>query len=576
MIVESPNKIQKLKKILPLNWDIKASVGHIKTLSDTYKNNIGLDSSYNPVFQTLPGKTKIIQNIIKNLNQYNEIYLATDPDREGEAIAYHLSQIIPKKYQDYIKRVSFNDLSSSTVLKSLKNPQGINHNIVKSQFFRSISDKLIGYRGTNLLKLYDGDIKSIGRVQAVGIQLLMNRQNEIDNYQPKYRKTHKVKIVDDLRNIHHLTQVDSKLKPISYPITVENTQETLQDNHKKTIQLKLKEVKTTNSLLPPPLPYNTSSALSTMSKRYNFTVKHVSNLLQKLFELGLITYIRTDSTYISPEFIDRSYLTLKPSLKDKIVKRSFQRSDNQEAHEAIRVVDFKITPKSKSITSLTPDLQKIYQDIYQRTYNLFLPDQENQNITYVFEPIDQNNGEELHFYVKNETVVIDEGWNQSSKGSGKSHLLTVRKNITYPGVMFSEQYVSNPKPTYYTESTLIKALEKNKVGRPSTYVTYINTLKDKGYVFKDKESSILRINDLGIRLYKLSQKLLKPFSDLRFTSEVFEKECDRIVAESAKDPDTYKTFIKKWDLMFDNWFQHYYKTKQSSDNKNYESDFTIR
>lgn len=575
MIVESPNKIQKLKKILPLNWDIKASVGHIRTLSNDYKNNIGLDSLYNPIFQTLPGKTKIIKNITKNLSQYNRIYLATDPDREGEAIAYHLLQVIPKKYQNNIKRVSFNDLSSSTVLNSLKNPQDINYNIVKSQFFRNISDKLIGYRGTNLLKLYDNNIKSIGRVQAVGIQLLMERQKEIDNYRPKYRKTHKVKIKDDLGNIHHLTQVDSKLKHISYPIDIENTQGLPQSNSEGIITLKLKEIKTTNVLLPPPLPYNTSSALSTMSKKYNFTVKHVSNLLQKLFELGLITYIRTDSTYISPEFIDQSYLTIGPSLKNKIVKRSFQRADNREAHEAIRIVDFKITPKNKSITSLNPDLQKIYQDIYQRTYNIFLPDQENQNITYIFEPVDQSEEKEPHLYIKNETVVINKGWNQSFNEMNKPPQLSVKKNIVYPGSMFTEQYISNPKPVFYTESTLIKTLEKNKVGRPSTYVTYINTLKDKEYVFNDKGSSALRINDLGIRLYELSQKLLKPFSNINFTSEVFEKECDRIVADTPKDPDTYKTLIKKWDLMFDNLFQQYYNNKQSKNIKNHENDFAI-
>ena len=520
VIVESPSKSKTIEKYLGNDFKVVASVGHIRDLatSGTFGFGVDIENGFKPNYVTMKGKTKVINDLKKDVKDSDTVYLASDPDREGEAIAWHLKDTL--KLDNY-KRVLFNEITHDKVIDAINNPTTIDDNLVRSQETRRILDRIIGFRLSKLLQSKIG-AKSAGRVQSVALKLIVDREREIEAFIPeeywtitahfkefdstlfKYKK-------DDLE-LHNEDEVNDVLSKIGKEYVVESY-----DQKKKNKKS--------------PLPFTTSTLQQTASNKLGFSARRTMSTAQKLYEgidigtetVGLITYMRTDSIRLSDDFVKPTMKFIEEEYGKNYVGyvKSGKKKDNvQDAHEGIRPTSILRDPE-KIKSHLSSDEYKLYKLIYARTLACLMADSIVNQTTVIFDNNDykfKTTGQVLIFdgylkvykdYESNEDTVLPEiGENETC----------ITDDVE------SKQHFTKP-PARYTEATLIKKLEEDGIGRPSTYATIIDTIKTRDYVvLEDKK---FKPTEMG---FETTDKLQEFFSDIintEYTSNM-ETELDEI------------------------------------------------
>ena len=520
LIVESPSKAKTIGKYLGSTYKVMASVGHIRDLPKS-RLGIKIEENFNPDYINIRGKGDLIKELKKEAKKAGKIYLATDPDREGEAISWHLAHILGIDPNSNC-RVEFNEITKSTVKEAIKSPRAINMGLVDAQQARRILDRLVGYQISPLLwkKVKRG--LSAGRVQSAALKMVCDREQEINSFIPSEYWNINAIFEKDIQFFAKLYSYGSK------KITVQNKEqcdEILKDLKKgkfvvESINQKMRKAK-------PYAPFTTSSMQQEASNKLGFFTKRTMQTAQQLYEgvdiqgkgtLGLVTYIRTDSVRISEEaktitkqFIGEVYG--KEYVGNNIF--SNKKKDIQDAHEAIRPSDVMLRPDDIK-DSLSKDQYKLYKLIWDR----FVASQMSE-AEYDSAAVEIKNGN--YGFKANGSRLVFDGYKKIYKTDKEDEkVLPELKSGEEPKLIEikSEQKFTMPPPRY-TEASLIKDLEEKNIGRPSTYSPIIATLTGRKYIVRDKKTLIP--TDLGFVVTKLLSQYFAEIVDARFTAEMEDK-----------------------------------------------------
>lgn len=517
VIVESPAKAKTIKKFLGSNYEVIASNGHVRDLP---KSQMGIDieHDFEPKYITIRGKGDILAKLRKEVKKADHVYLATDPDREGEAISWHLSQALKLDPSEY-KRITFNEITKNAVKNSLKQARDIDMNLVDAQQARRVLDRMVGYKISPILwaKIKRG--LSAGRVQSVALRLICDRENEINAFIPEEYWTLDVALEPKGSKKGFTARYAGELK----------NQEQLQALMQKLehAQFKVTERKDGTRNVKAPNPFTTSTLQQDASRKLNFSTQKTMRLAQQLYEgidikgrgtVGLITYLRTDSIRISEEaqttadaYISEHYgkeyigTDRQPDKKGKRI---------QDAHEAIRPTDVTLSPVIIK-ESLPRDLFRLYQLIYQR----FLASQMHGAVYETASLKLEAQGErftasasQLKFDGFMSVYKTDDEKEASAslKGINTDTELTVKD-------LDSKQHFTQP-PAHFTEALLVKTLEELGIGRPSTYAPTITTIMNRRYVVKEQKN--LYVTELGEAVNQMMLKAFPVIVDVEFTANM--------------------------------------------------------
>ena len=553
IIVESPAKANTIKKFLGGNTKVVASMGHIRDLPKS-KLGVNIENNFEPEYINIRGKGDLIKSLKKDANNAKKVYLATDPDREGEAIAWHLAYILGIDVKSSC-RVTFNEITKTAVQKAMKEPRTLDINLIDAQQARRVLDRIVGYKISPVLwkKVRRG--LSAGRVQSVAVRLIVEREEEIEKFIPEEywnisailkdeesKKTFLAKFYGQNNKkleLHSKDEVDKILKDISKGKYI------------------VKEVKKSEKKRTPAPPFTTSTLQQEASRKLGFTLKKTMMIAQGLYEgvnvlnrgsVGLITYMRTDSTRISEE--------ARSAAKEQIINKYGEeyyenryyktKADSQDAHEAIRPTYIDLDPESIK-ESLSNDQYKLYKLIYNR----FIASQMSQAI---YDTISANievnkynfkaNGQTLKFkgfmtlYVESTDTEEEEDIQMPELKEGQ----VVIEQKLEPKQSFTEP------PARYTEASLVKALEEKNIGRPSTYSPTITTILERRYIEKDNKQLVP--TELGKAVNKLLIENFKDIINVEFTSNM-ENKFDRIAEGNENWKNTIKEFYEPFQKVIE-------------------------
>ena len=530
VIVESPAKCKTIEKYLGSDYKVVSSKGHIRDLATTGKFGLGVDveHDFKPNYVIIKGKTKDVNNLKKEVNSADTIYLATDPDREGETISWHIYDEI-KIPEDKYKRVVFNEITKDVVLNSINNPGKIDMNLVKSGETRRILDRIIGFRLSKLMQRKTGG-KSAGRVQSVALKLIVDREREIRAFVPKeywtieadfstfkaiLEKYHGKEI-----EIPNEVAADEILAQLSRSFKIESVTEKEKNKAAREV-------------------FKTSTLQQLASTKLNFAPSKTMKIAQQLYEgvdlgnetVGLITYMRTDSVRISDSFVAETYNYIKGNFGDEYVgyvKKGKKNENMQDAHEGIRPTSILRTPESVK-AYLSNDEYKLYRLIYIRALASLMKDAKTLATTVILE----NNG---YTFKATGSVLKFDGYLKvySEYEDSEDVILPDFKNYKSDVITADKidkiQHFTKPAPRY-TESSLIKEMESLGIGRPSTYATIVATIKDRGYVIlKDKK---FEPTEIGEETTDKLQEFFSGIVNVEYTANM-EQDLDEI-AEAKKD-----------------------------------------
>ena len=527
VIVESPAKANTIKKFLGGNTKVIASMGHIRDLP---KSKLGIDVEHNfePEYINIRGKGDLIKELKKDAKASKKVYLATDPDREGEAIAWHLSKILDID-SSKITRVTFNEITKSAVQKAIKEPRDIDINLVDAQQARRVLDRIVGYKISPVLwkKVRRG--LSAGRVQSVAVKLIVDREEEIQNFKPEEYWNIYVKLLDE--KSHKIFEAKFYGKN-NKKLDIHNQKEVneILDNIQNAKYI-IKEINKGEKKKNPAPPFTTSTMQQEASRKLGFTLKKTMSIAQGLYEgvkihekgtIGLITYMRTDSTRISQEARENAKKHILEAYGEKYYENRYYKTNKeaQDAHEGIRPTYAELEP-DKIKDSLTKDQYKLYKLIYNR----FMASQMTSAIYDTMAvTIDANNytfkanGQNLKF--KGFMTLYVEGTDEKEEEeAGMLPELEVNQEVIKQNLEPKQSFTA--PPARYTEASLVKALEEKGIGRPSTYSPTITTILERRYI--EKEQKQLVPTELG----KITNKLLtENFSDIvnvEFTANIENK-----------------------------------------------------
>lgn len=548
VIMESPTKTKAVQKYLGNDYNVLSCDGHITNLATKGEFYLGVDlKTFEPSYKIERKKKLVVKKLQDALLKCDEVLLATDPDREGEAIAYHLREVL--KINDYSKRVSFNEITEDVVKAAFKNPRELDMNLVRSQETRRILDRFIGFRLSKLLQKKIRS-KSAGRVQSVALKLIVIREREHQEFISQeywsieaYYKKHILKLTkfeDQAITINNGAEARHIIANLNSEFVVKNVQE-------KT------KMRNSNN------PYTTSTMFQDASSRLNFASNKTSLLAQQLYEgidingtlTGFITYPRTDSIRLSEKFVENVFQYIKTEFGSQYlgtVKISKKKSNVQDAHEAIRPTNIDITPE-KAKQYLNRDQLRLYKLIYSRALASLTAPAKLMQKTIIF----NNNG--YQFRLNGQTIVFDgflkfyqddEDNNESIKLPNFKANQVVKINEIKP-----LQHFTKPKPRY-TEAKLIKTLEELGVGRPSTYAPIMRTLRDRGYVLLENKS--LKASDRGILTNDKLQQFFKDIIDEKYTSMI-EEHLDYIAHGREDHKELLKSFWEKFEPRVEEAFE---------------------
>ncbi|KGI38272.1 type I DNA topoisomerase [Clostridium tetani] len=525
IIVESPAKAKTIGKYLDKTYHVEASMGHIRDLPKS-QLGVDIDNNYEPKYITIRGKGELLTKIKKHAKKCDEIYLATDPDREGEAISWHLSQAL--KLEDNKKcRIVFNEITKSAVKNAIKEPREIDIDLVNAQQARRVLDRLVGYKISPILwrKVRWG--LSAGRVQSVVLKMICDREKEIEEFIPKEYWTIECKLNKDRKDfLVKLISKDNKKIEINTEEESNNIIKELKQG-----QFTVDKIKKTNKNKNPLPPFITSTLQQDAYRKLNFSTKKTMSVAQQLYEgidikghgtVGLITYMRTDSVRISKEAQNKARQFLENVYGKEYIPekpRDYKGKKNiQDAHEAIRPTNIEITPKI-ALENLNSDQYKLYSLIWNR----FMASQMAACVMEV-NSVDVKNSEYIFratgsivkfdgFMIIYEYLNEDEKENINIPKLEKGELLK-EKSID------SKQHFTQP-PGRFSEASLVKVLEDNGIGRPSTYAPIISTLLERTYI--ERENRTLKSTELGVIVNNIMVEYFKPVVDAEFTAEMENK-----------------------------------------------------
>ncbi len=550
VIVESPSKSKTIEKYLGSHYEVTSSKGHIRDLATTGKGGLGIDieNDFKPNYIINKDKKDVVKQLKKCVKEADYVYLATDPDREGEAISWHLAEVLGID-TNQANRVVFNEVTKDAVIQALNNPRQIDKNLVKSQETRRVLDRIIGFKLSKLLQKKIKS-KSAGRVQSVALRLICEREKEIEAFQPE--EYWKIKAQFEKNDIDFEAELDKyKNKKIELK-NAQQTEEIYTSLNKNFIVEDIKKSKKKRMSKP---PFITSTLQQEASSKLNFKAKRTMSIAQKLYEgidigdetVGLITYMRTDSIRLSDSFISET----KQYIEEKYgknyvgsVKVSKKKENVQDAHEGIRPTSIKRTPESIK-EFLKPEEYKLYALIYARAIaSLMAPAQLDATSLIL------NNNDYL--FKANGSVIVFDGYLRvySAYEKQKDELLpelSVQESLISQDIQ-KTQHFTKP-PARYSEAKLIRELEESGVGRPSTYASIIDTIVTRRYVelvdkaFKPTESGVLT-----------NEKLLEFFEsiiNIEYTAQM-EKELDEIAVGEDDYVHALTNFEDKFEPLLEN------------------------
>jgi DNA topoisomerase-1 len=519
VIVESPAKVKTIKKFLGANYEVMASNGHVR---DMPKSQLGFDAAnnYEPKYITIRGKGDILAKLRKEVKKADKVYLATDPDREGEAISWHL--YIALKLEDKkVYRITFNEITKNAVKESLKNPREIDMNLVDAQQARRMLDRMVGYRISPLLwaKIKRG--LSAGRVQSVALRIICDREAQIDAFIPEEYWT-----LDAALNIK------GEKKPLVakyYGVGDKKAEIKSKEEMDKILgELKgaafsVSDIKNGERVKKAPLPFTTSTLQQEASKQLNFSTQKTMRLAQQLYEEGIITYLRTDSTRVADEAVvsSKEYIekTFGEEYAAKVVIEKKNDQKIQDAHEAIRPTDISQTPTDlkDTLTAMGRDQFRLYQLIWKRFTASRMSEARYSTVSV---KIDAGK----HRFTVSASKLAFEGFmsvykdededkeesNTIVKDIGKDTKLTLAE-------LDPKQHFTQP-PAHYTEASLVRALEELGIGRPSTYAPTITTILGRRYIIKEDKN--LYVSELGEVVNNMMVEAFPSIVDVNFTANL--------------------------------------------------------
>lgn len=544
IIVESPAKANTIKKFLGGKTKVVASMGHIRDLPKS-KLGVNIENNFEPEYINIRGKGDLIKSLKKDAKAAKKVYLATDPDREGEAIAWHLAHILDIP-EDSKSRVTFNEITKTAVQKAIKEPRQIDINLVNAQQARRVLDRIVGYKISPVLwkKVRKG--LSAGRVQSVAVKLIVDREKEIEDFIPEEYWNIIAKLLDEKSKKEFEAKLVGKNNKKLEIHSKEEVDEIL-DNIKDA-KFIVKDVKKGERKRNPAPPFTTSTMQQEASRKLNFSLKKTMSVAQTLYEgvkipekgtVGLITYMRTDSTRISEEARKVAKEVVEATYGSEYYENRYYKTkaDAQDAHEAIRPTYIDIKPEQIK-DSLTNDQYKLYRLIYNR----FLASQMKSAIFDTLAvTIDANeynfkaNGQSIKF--KGFMTLYVEGTDEKEDEIGQIPLLEIDQEVKKEKIE-SKQSFTEPPPRY-TEASLVKALEEKDIGRPSTYSPTITTIIARHYV--EKEAKQLVPTELGKVVNKLLTENFPDIINVEFTAEI-ENEFDEI----ADGKENWKQMISEF------------------------------
>ncbi len=559
LIVESPAKAKTIKKYLGPNFDVIASMGHVRDLP---KSKLGVDTEngFKPVYMDIKGKEELINKLRDEAANSDEVYLATDPDREGEAISWHLAELLA--LDEFAKnRVTFNEITKSAVTDAMKHPRSIDMDLVNAQQTRRILDRIVGYKISPFLwkKIKRG--LSAGRVQSVATRLIVDREEEIKNFKPTEYWTIDAALTPQGKKRAFLSRLYSKVGGKKLNIANEEQADEILTAVKDKDFIVTKLTKGQRKKAPAP-PFITSTLQQEASRKLGFTAQRTMKAAQQLYEgidikdmgsTGLITYMRTDSLRISEEArsagneyilarYGKDYLPAKPRYYKT-------KGGAQDAHEAVRPTMPGITP-AEIKDNLTTDQYKVYKLIWERFIASLMAeciqDTVKADITageYLF----KSSGFTVRF--DGFTVLYEEGRDEESEETGALPPLSEGDKLGVKS-LDKNQHFTQP-PARYTEATLIKALEEYGIGRPSTYAPIISTIMNRDYIVREKKT--LKPTVLGEVTTGLMKDQFKDIVDVDFTANM-EKALDEV--ESGK---------LDWVQMLENFYEGFSKTLENAE-----------
>ena len=530
VIVESPAKCKTIEKYLGGDYKVVSSKGHIRDLATTGKFGLGVDveNDFKPNYVIIKGKTKDVNNLKKEINSADAVYLATDPDREGETISWHIYDEIKIPDEKY-KRVVFNEITKDVVLSAIDNPGKIDMNLVKSGETRRILDRIIGFRLSKLMQRKTGG-KSAGRVQSVALKLIVDREREIRAFVPREYWT----IEADFSSFKAILE-----KYHGKEIEIPNEIAADEILAKLSRSFKIESVSEKEKNKAAREVFKTSTLQQLASSKLNFAPSKTMRIAQKLYEgvdlgsetVGLITYMRTDSVRISDSFVAETYNYIKSNYGEDYVgyvKKGKKNENMQDAHEGIRPTSISRTPESVK-AYLSTDEYKLYRLIYIRALASLMHDAKTLATTVILE----NNG---YTFKATGSVLKFDGYLKvyGEYEDSEDVLLPDFKNYKSDVVTADKidkiQHFTKPAPRY-TESSLIKEMESLGIGRPSTYATIVGTIKDRGYVIlKDKK---FEPTEIGEETTDKLQEFFSGIVNVEYTANM-EQDLDEI-AEAKKD-----------------------------------------
>ena len=521
VIVESPAKVKTIKKFLGSNYDVEASNGHVR---DFPKSQFGIDveHDFEPKYITIRGKGELLAGLRKAAKKADKIYLATDPDREGEAISWHLMQAL-KEDPAKMRRITFNEITKTAVKNSIKHPRELDMNLVDAQQARRMLDRMVGYSISPLLWAKVKRGLSAGRVQSAALRIICDREEEINSFIPEEywtldgefkirgeKKPLQAKFygTDKKLNIHNKKEMDDLLKKLEHAV------------------YEITEVKKGERIKNAPLPFTTSTLQQEAAKTLNFSTQKTMRLAQQLYEgidikgngtVGVITYLRTDSTRISEEADEAARAYISSQYGDSYVSAGGKTAKKdqriQDAHEAIRPTDITRTPAMLK-DSLSRDQFRLYQLIWKR-FTASRMSAARYETTSV-----KIGAGEFVFTVAASKVAFDGFMSvyveeeDSRKGNVLSQSLEKGMKLELENLK-PEQHFTQP-PAHYTEASLVKALEEQGIGRPSTYAPTITTIISRRYVSKEQKN--LYVTELGEVVNNIMKQAFPSIVDVHFTA----------------------------------------------------------
>ena len=543
VIVESPSKAKTIKKYLGKDFEVIASQGHIIDLPAS-KMGVDLDNDFKPEYKTMKGKAKIIKEIKDMAKNADVIYLATDPDREGEAIAWHLKNLLNIN-DDEKCRIEFNEITKNAVKKAVEKPRKINQDLVDAQQARRILDRIVGYKLSPLLwkKVKKGT--SAGRVQSVALKLIVDKEREIRSFIPEdyYLMYAKLQRADDIVLAKFYGDINGKIE-LKDKKQVDSIIKKIDNKEYKIIDIKKSERRKN-----PPFPFTTSSMQQEASRKLGFGVKKTMMVAQRLYEAGYITYMRTDSIRLSDDArkMAKEYINEKFGSKYYLEREFKAKGNAQDAHEAIRPTHLDAT------ITMGKDEEKLYNLILNR----FLA---SQMAIAIYDTTKiRVNVEDYIFHINGSVIKFDgfmklyiEGKDDKVKTKEEAEddddEIKVLPEFKIGEILKQKELKADKKttepPARYTEASLVKIMEEKGVGRPSTYAPTISTIEERYYI--EKEGRYLKPTQLGEIVNKLLEDNFKDIVDVKFTAGM-ENKLDDIADSKENYVEMLKDFYKPFN-----------------------------